>query len=386
MTWVPVLYTLNNGFTRRAQVFNHNSVLVMLIAAVAWRLAVAFASGRLRDWLIVGGLAGLALITKYQALLPLGLLALLAMYGFWRADAALGAVRVVRNWPGLIVALVVALIVTLPHLVWLWQSDFMPMRYASQALGAHETSPLKDAVALFVLQLRNWIPGLLVLAGVAVWHRWRGGSTPGGFQARHPWWQALIAGPMLALVILAVLGVNLQSHWGMQSLQFVVLGLTGWAYARWGAPRASAWVGWALLQAAGLALMATQMSGRLDTHRSDFRKVPAQAVVKSIEQFAALKCGDTLLPIEAPNHLAAMVLAYAQRSPTVLDADNPTEQQHRADWIQERTVLQLQQQAQSPGPQWQLVWSFQTQWPHFNVWGQVLNPERTPSCGLPEKS
>jgi hypothetical protein len=66
-----LLLTLNNGFTRRAQVFNHNSVLVALMALLDWRLAVALLSGRAKDFIWVGLLAGLGLITKYQALMPM---------------------------------------------------------------------------------------------------------------------------------------------------------------------------------------------------------------------------------------------------------------------------------------------------------------------------
>ncbi len=374
MAWVPLLYTLNNGFTRRAQVFNHNSVLVMLIAAVAWRLAVALASGRLRDWLVVGVLAGLSLLTKYQALLPLGLLALLAMYGFWRADGLFETARVVRNWPGLIAASVVALIVTMPHLLWLWQSDFMPMRYASHALGAHESSPWKDAVALFVLQLRNWIPGLLVLAGVVAWHRWRVGPTTGGLRLANPWWAALIGGPVLALLALAAMGVNLQSHWGMQSLQFVVLLLAAWAATRWGAPRTSAWLGWALLQAVGLALIALQMTSRLDTHRSDDRKVDAQQRVRDIQAFATRTCTGKAWLLQAPTHVVGMWLAYGDPKVRPIDADDLSEQSqvHEGAGLAKPGVgvLQLMQRSTAPDASWTLVSQTPQNWPQYRLWGR----------------
>ena len=69
--WVALLLTLHYGFTRRAQLSNHNSVLVAFIALTAWVTLLALRDQKSRLWLAAGLLGGLSLLVKYQAAVPL---------------------------------------------------------------------------------------------------------------------------------------------------------------------------------------------------------------------------------------------------------------------------------------------------------------------------
>ena len=66
-----LLLTLHYGFTRRAQLYNHNSVLVCFIALTVLVTLLALRDDKFGQWALAGLLAGLSLLVKYQAILPL---------------------------------------------------------------------------------------------------------------------------------------------------------------------------------------------------------------------------------------------------------------------------------------------------------------------------
>ncbi|HET7792507.1 MAG TPA: glycosyltransferase family 39 protein, partial [Rhizobacter sp.] len=76
-----VLWGLHWAFSWKAQLLNHNSVMMCCMAAAAW-LAIQ-AARRPRAWawwLGLGGVGGLALLSKYQSAIPLAGI-LLALWG-----------------------------------------------------------------------------------------------------------------------------------------------------------------------------------------------------------------------------------------------------------------------------------------------------------------
>jgi 4-amino-4-deoxy-L-arabinose transferase-like glycosyltransferase len=78
-----LLIGLHIGFSWRAQLYNHNTVLILCVAATVWATLRALDSGKQSSWLLVGGLAGLAMLSKYQALVPLvGIVLALQLGGF----------------------------------------------------------------------------------------------------------------------------------------------------------------------------------------------------------------------------------------------------------------------------------------------------------------
>src|SRR5947207_2569528 len=66
-----LLWPLHQALTFRAEVYNHNTIVVLCSAAIAWAALRASASGRTRDWLLAGGIAGLGLLAKYQAIVTI---------------------------------------------------------------------------------------------------------------------------------------------------------------------------------------------------------------------------------------------------------------------------------------------------------------------------
>jgi len=102
--------------------FNHSLVGLPFQAATVLFFYWATRRGRLRLWALTGLFAGLGMLVKYVALLPLAGLVLYLLL-----DRRL---HHRRTWQGLAVATVVFVLVLLPHAIWLEQTNFLPFQYA----------------------------------------------------------------------------------------------------------------------------------------------------------------------------------------------------------------------------------------------------------------
>ena len=221
-----VLWGLNLSFSQRVQLYNHNTVLVLCIAATTWFAMRASRAerGRWFWWVATGATAASAMLSKYQALVPLaGLLLALALTGRLKRPA---------QWGGLALALAVMVAVFAPHAAWVVRNDFTTLRYAADAVeSATLWMRLRFVVAFAANQIRLAFPALLAIAICWAWTRraGRGDHVPSdatvapGFDR---WMFGLIWFTLLVLLAMAVAGgVSLRNHWGVQALQFFPLWL-----------------------------------------------------------------------------------------------------------------------------------------------------------------
>ncbi len=142
--------------------FNHDVIELPLWALAGYAFHAALRRGRMIHWLLLGVALGVSLWAKYFVVV---LAAPLALFLLLDRDA-----RRALATPGPWIALVVALVIMAPHLVWLVRNDFLPFAYASarsapsRGLLDHVLHPL-----LFVLgQVAFLLPALLIAAAV-VW-------------------------------------------------------------------------------------------------------------------------------------------------------------------------------------------------------------------------
>ena len=125
---VILLWSLQQPFSWRAWLYNHNTVLVMCIAATAWCGLVANKRSDWRWWLGAGVAAGLALLTKAQALVPLAGIA----WALWRSDAF----QSVATRRGIVMAAGIGLLLCVPWLSWVIVGGHNDVFiYASHQLG-----------------------------------------------------------------------------------------------------------------------------------------------------------------------------------------------------------------------------------------------------------
>jgi hypothetical protein len=215
--------TFYNG---RLNWYNHNTVLLVLVAALAlfaWR---AFERGQLRWWFAAGMALGLGALTKYQVAVTGASLA-----WFWLAR---------RGWEqrvhrvGALLAVLVALVLFTPHLLWLRTHDFGPVTYAMDtSLGAGLSGAARTLHAL------NWLadavlnragPALLLL-GIAgsLAKRHARAAWPASAADRQRWRasrQFLFAWGVVPLLFVTLLGTfsgaDLQMQWSTSFLLFLV--------------------------------------------------------------------------------------------------------------------------------------------------------------------
>ena len=312
-----LLWGLLQCFSSRVQLYNHNTVLVLCIAFTVWS-ALRATDGQRGWWLGVGIGAGLAMLAKYQAAVPLAaLLLLLAVSGRLAATGR-------KVHAGL--AVLLALLVFAPHLVWVASHDFSTLRYASQSVeSAGIGRRLQFDLSFLVNQLRMVLPALAAFGICLLLARGKGRTAPddGAKAAADPrlaiWLCGLFWGLLAFLLLLPlVAGINLRNHWGVQTFQFFALWLA-WRWQRRGPIR--------LGQLAVVALLLHAVS--MVVYTTEVRGSQAMAAARRIDNaFPGQRLADAALaqwrsvtncPLRyvAGDFEAGLVSAYSKSSPVV---------------------------------------------------------------------
>ena len=325
---------LQQAFSMRAQVYNHNTVMMLAVSAAAWWVLQALQARALRWWVLAGLAAAAAMLSKYQAIVPLcGLVLGLLLTGEM-------ARRDVRR--GLLVAAAVALLGLAPHLAWMVHHDFATLRYAGQGghalpwgeRGLSVLSFLAQQVrllfpALLFAGLLWLLPGLRIrpaIAGAAAALPQRAADLdlaegPAQQRWRRAWFVALIGFPLvITLLTCPAFGLKLQNHWGFQCLQFVSL---------WGAWRLRsltrrpavfvAVVAVAVqLVAMGWWLVAQAADKGVSGRRLD-PSYPARALAAAVERDWTRMTACPLKLVVGPQFEAGMISTYLAKPPRVLE-------------------------------------------------------------------
>ena len=223
-----LLWGLHLTLTWRVSLYNHNTVLMLFCALMAWAVVSATQQGSMRHWLIAGACAGLALIAKYQAVVIIFVLIVSLIRGRYLADP--------WHRQGLLRAALLAALIAAPHLLWLVAHDFVPLHYASTQLPKAWSLDGQIATVSFALQqLRlfwpSWAAVLLCIVFLPASEKSIGQSRVARNAGPGPsmeWIRFLALGPLAIVLTLGMVGTRLQNHWGMQTLQFACLGLSVW--------------------------------------------------------------------------------------------------------------------------------------------------------------
>ena len=321
-----LLAGLQQGFAAKAQLFNHNSVMVVCISLAVWLALRAAAEPRRQGrWIALGLVAGLALLAKYQSALPLaGVLVALGLSGGLAGTAA-------RR--GAVLAVVLALALFVPHLLWVAEHGWTTLAYASQSgVSLTPLQRLRSLLSFLVIQLRIVAPALVLLALL----HWRlraaavqtEGEAPAAAAAfRRGWLIGLVGVPVAGVVTASLLGgLKLQDHWGIQTFQYLGLGLAAlWpAGRRLDVPRAVA-----LALMLHLLWFAEYASPRLLPQLGSARArvdqfYPAEAMARTVEQAWHEAVGPCpLRHVRGPNFETGLVGVYGHEQAAMLDIGAP---------------------------------------------------------------
>ena len=193
--------------------FNHDVVQLPFWALAGYAFHSALKRGALYHWCLVGIALGGALWAKYFVVVLAAPYALFLLFDA-RARRTLAT-------PGPWLALAVALLIALPHVIWLFKTDFLPFAYVE-----HRAAPVRgwfDYVlhpAFFAgSQIFFMLPSLLI-AAMLVWPSRKTTPLPTGREQKIDAFDrrivTLIAfGPALAMIaLIAVSGRGTFAMWG----------------------------------------------------------------------------------------------------------------------------------------------------------------------------
>lgn len=238
---VTLILSISTYFALRATIYNHNTAQLWSITASIWLFYCALTKDKLIYWFWLGVVCGLAMLTKYSALIQF-----LAFFIFF---LRIGAWRKQKNWLGVLIAFITFSIVFAPHLIWLFNNDFEPLLYADASLQTSGyLESLKEIFWFSMDQIGRLSPILLVLLILAVWRYRKHDQGPGNaandpffnkdhkdnfyfysfkkFDQQFLLWVGLT--PFISTVLVtAALATGLEASWG--STFFVLTGF----YAIW---------------------------------------------------------------------------------------------------------------------------------------------------------
>lgn len=306
--------------------FNHNILAITFWALLGLYGWLALRDDRLRYWLLLGLFAGLSIYVKYsQAIMVLTLISFLILFRDVRPRF-----RSVGLWLGVGVALLVAL----PHLYWMYGTEFQSLFYASGrtrplvGIGAHIVGPLKFLLAQ--IAVHGGLLLVLILGGAILPMDRRRGMEPIEFSCddqlarRYLLWVALV--PVLFVAFLSfALSLKFRSMWGAPMFSFSALALMVLLKPflfkeRFGFMAAS----WVMLHVGLLvALMVMGTFGAQLVQKTSRTDYPGRDVGEYFSKFWREKTGSSLNYVDGDEWISSNISYYAQERPTQVSKTDP---------------------------------------------------------------
>ena len=295
------------NYTIIPQEFNDNVIELGL-----WPLLFLFFYKALKNqkniyWLGVGVVAGLAMMAKYYTGIPL-----LIMLGYvcWDKEA-----RECFKKPGLYIAFFSFLIIILPNMLWLYQHDFITLKYAFNRADVGVSAWILHfyyPISFFFLQLVNFSVGIIVLLFF---------KSRLNYPDRFLNWMAL--GPFLLTIVLAMLfGWHLYTEWGMPLASLWGLWLISFFNIKIDWPKFKIimrvliilLILWPMAYISGLFLQTVHK------HSDNY---PAQAIANYVTQEWHDKYHTPLKYVAGSRYIGGYIAFYAKDHPSVLVEWNP---------------------------------------------------------------
>ena len=213
-----LLLLLTPFYALNAFVFNANSIFISLWPWTAWAFVRAMDERGLKTAVLFGLFAGLDMMAKYYAVVLLGACVLAAL-AHPKAKAYFAS-----PWPYLSVA--VASLVFAPHVVWLFQTGFLPFHYFGGESGHGLGYSVGTAVRLLAGDVAL-MGVVIVLVLIAAW------TSIGGLPARlrersaDPRFRVLVILGLAPLVVTVIFGLifrlKLSTNWTIAVFPLVPL-------------------------------------------------------------------------------------------------------------------------------------------------------------------
>lgn len=386
-------------YNQRLHYFNHNVVMMPAVAvcvAMTWRLTLRHSWGA---WAAIGVAMGLGMLTKYQVALAgicIGLWWLRMRW--WREPA---------HVKGLLLAVLIASALFLPHVLWLVHHDWAPLHYAEQTSLGVGLSPT-ERVRASLEWLADWLlnrsmPAWMVIGATLAWASRRAKASGAGPVPAEPapevpgvwreFWLLWGFVPMLLMMGLGLgMGVELQKHWGTAFMLWTlpaVLALKPKTLTFLGtsAAQRAAWMAFCVIQ--GLTLVqfwATSPKGLSSLNTGHWQYFPSQELADQLAPKARAALGGPIDIISGRSAIAGALALRMPEHPKVLINGDPS----TSPWISPeelksaRIIEVFPAEELPPGAQWAWQgWAWRPGWsPLSRLQPQdVRSPHSEPAHG-----
>lgn len=354
-------------YNQRLHYFNHNVVMMPAVAvcvAMMWRLTLRHSWWA---WSVVGVAMGLGMLTKYQMALAgicIGLWWLRMRW--WREPAHI---------KGLLLAVLIASAIFLPHLVWLIKHDWAPLHYAEKTSLGVGLSP-SERISASLEWMLDWLlnrsaPAWMVIGAALGWAAHRARRAGGKRSSADPvpdlpdfsrdfWWIWGFVPMALMLALGLGLGVELQKHWGTAFALWTlpaVLALSPKSFAALRSASAvrAAWIAFFVIQALTIAqFWATSPQGLQGHKAGNWQHFPSQARADQLGPLAREALGGPIDIISGRSAIAGAIALRLPEHPKVLiNGDLNTSPWISAEELKTARVIEVfPAQELPPGAQW----------------------------------
>lgn len=308
--------------------FNDNVIELGLWALLILVFYRAVTLEKLGDWLGVGIVAGLALMTKYYSAFLL-----LAMLLFLVVEPR---ARKVFQQKGIYLSAVLFLLLIAPHFIWLVQHDFVTLHYAQDRIAKGRLFTLwgyiQPAFSFAGNQLLEFGGAVLLFLFLLGKKTAANNLAPARVISKFDWrffWIVALT-PLLLTLVLALLlgwrlyalwGTPLVSLWGIIFLMYIQPTITRARFYRF--------IVAVLVVMASIAAAYTYSSTRLGGEAT--LNYPGYAVAQNIEQFWHMRYHQPLRYVAGDRYTTFYVAAYSHDKPAAYVNWNPDE----SAWIDE---------------------------------------------------
>ncbi len=276
-----------------------------------WR---ACSTRRFGWWIAFGAVAALAVYAKYSAVILFAAL--------FATSLAVPRCRTAYRTAGPYLAVAVATIIVVPHLVWLWRVDFLPVHFAEGRAG-RPTGLGRIVAPIFFMAaqaLDHLLPAVVVAAtGLVGWRTAPANVTPASDLRRVVNWMAF-APYAFTFVFSLLSGYGLRDMWGAPMPIWISLAAVLWLWPRLQDARLPAFLlAWeAVFVALPVAFCIYSIAG--DRLAAPPRAAwPSPALAAELASVWKQQAGDAPLSIVAGDKWAAGIVgAYTAAHPSVL--------------------------------------------------------------------
>ena len=308
-------------FTWRAQLYNHNLTLVMMTVVTVWYFfsRVQKESVPNGEWLVLGALAAIAVLSKYQSVIALlGLLV-----AFFLMRKRLGR----QDLLGLCLAFLSFSILIAPHVVWFYFNYALISKYTFHFFSFSRPwlENLHMLVGFLLQQIHFFLTPLLICLVMLMLSR--DVSKQGHLEAEHAPIRRifLLTQVLLPLTFVVLLnqaaGMILANHWGFSVFIFLPILLASQLEWRLNAIKINLLKIFMIFQLMSIAVfMGMKLHAKHSIMRNHYDEFfPAQMMSDIVVSTWARETHCPLIYIDGPPFEGGIVSVYSGQYPAVLE-------------------------------------------------------------------